>query len=303
MTVAVVTPAIWKAGVSGSYETAANWKPAAVPDEFNNAVINKAGQYTVTATSDHTVNNLTLGNTSFYAQGVTLRVSHAVLQVDGGKITNTGIIQLDKNGGATDSSLLIDGDTILTGGSSYGAIYMGGPAGGGASVIGTAAGFAGIATFKVVNNLIGGSGQIGDANMKLINQGGTIAAWGGVLTLDTGANAIASSGMLEGSTGATLKIASALNNSGNVESDVGGTVTMLSSLTNSGYVSSNASMSIAGKVANSGTIQSFGVITEQGALNNSGTVSAIGLSVAQSARSRRRSRLRAATSRNSRRAT
>ena len=139
MTVAVVTPAIWKAGVSGSYETAANWKPAAVPDEFNNAVINKAGQYTVTATSDHTVNNLTLGNTSFYAQGVTLRVSHAVLQVDGGKITNTGIIQLDKNGGATDSSLLIDGDTILTGGSSYGAIYMGGPAGGGASVIGTAA--------------------------------------------------------------------------------------------------------------------------------------------------------------------
>lgn len=278
MTIAFVVPAfsqaIWRIGVSGSFETAANWRPASVPDQLSNVVINKAGTYTVSATSDHTVNNLTIGNASTYYQGVTLRVSHSVLQVNGGKIANTGVIQLDKNGGATDSSLLIDGDTTLTGGSGYGAIYMGGPTGGGASVIGTASGFVGTATFKIVNNLIGGSGQIGDANMKIVNQG-EIDAWGGVLTLDTGANAIVSSGRLAAGPGATLKGASALSNSGNVESEVGGTITLLSNLTNSGNVDANGLISIAGRVTNSGTIQSFAAITQQGVLNNSGTVEAI----------------------------
>ena len=187
----------WAKGISGSFDTATNWKPAAVPGGFNNVVINKPGSYTVTDSSDHVVNRLTIGNAT--AGGIKLDISHATLQVNGGVISNSGIIELDRP-----ASLMIGANTKISGG---GEIVLGG-AYGGTDHIGSAAGLSSPVTLVNVDNTIHGSGSIGDSMMKLSNQGSIIAE-GGNLELD---GAVVNRGTLKAVAGGTLTINGTLNN-------------------------------------------------------------------------------------------
>ena len=86
---------VWDDPVDGDFNDATKWMGGVVPGELDQAVINRPGEFTVTLTSDHTVDKLVVG--SLDNDGVTLRIVDAALQVDGGKISAPGTIELDSD--------------------------------------------------------------------------------------------------------------------------------------------------------------------------------------------------------------
>jgi hypothetical protein len=76
----------WKAGISGSFELASNWSTGTVPNAglSDDALIDAPGTYTVTASLDHQVNDLSV-------------VAGATFDIIGGEFfartgTNSGVI-------------------------------------------------------------------------------------------------------------------------------------------------------------------------------------------------------------------
>ena len=103
----------WDDPVDGDFEDATNWIGGVVPGETDRAVINRPGEFTVTLTSDHTVDQLVVG--SLDNDEMTLRIVDATLQVDNGKIIAAGTIELDSDT-AIGAALLIGANTAVIGG-------------------------------------------------------------------------------------------------------------------------------------------------------------------------------------------
>ena len=204
----LITNEIWSKAVSGNFDTVSHWNPADVPDQNSNVLIKKDGTYTVNDSTDHTVNKLTVGNTTPGA--VTLDILHATLQVNGGAIINTGVIELN-----SPAQLLIGASTKISGG---GSILLGDT-----DHIGSADGLGAAVRLTNVDNTVHGSGSIGDTMMTLLNEG-SITAEGGTLEVFS---ATVNRGTLTAASGGTLILDSTLNDTiGTLTADDGGHLTV-----------------------------------------------------------------------------
>jgi hypothetical protein len=161
-------------------------------------------------------------------------------------VTDTGAIALLSNGDAT--SLVVSGIAVLKG---TGALTMTDWSQNAIVSDGAAATLGNAAT-------IAGSGEIGDGNLTLVNQaGGVIDATGSnaALTINTGANSVRNSGLIEATGAAGLAIAGALVNNGALAVSagtfsIGGTL----SGTGSATISGGAILDIGAKVLAGGAI-------------------------------------------------
>lgn len=93
----------WAQAVSGNFDDAGNWNPASVPVESSDVSIVRTGAFTVSDTTDHTINSLRIGNTE-----ATLEVSHASLTING-DLLNKGSLTAD------DASIHIGGAQLASG--------------------------------------------------------------------------------------------------------------------------------------------------------------------------------------------
>jgi hypothetical protein len=266
----------WDNPVDGDFNDATKWMGGVVPGETDRAVITRAGEYTVTLTSDHTVGQIAVGNLD--NDDVTLRIVDAVLQVDGGRIIAPGTIELDSDS-AAGAALLIGADTVIKGGCGCEAdILMGTTDPVGAIQIGTADGLADVARLVNSSAWIAGQGQIGDAMMKLVN-GGLIEAMGGTLVLDTGATRIVNRGFLESGPDSTLDVDSAINNFGEITasgaggaallgSPLGGAINLNGSVKNFAFITAEEG----GSINVTGALKNYGLIDIDGSFSASGSV-------------------------------
>jgi hypothetical protein len=81
-------PSVWAAPVSGNFATAANWNPASVPTQTDDAEISPVGTYTVTSSVSETVNSFTT------EAGATLDITGGAFAINNGTGagTNAGAI-------------------------------------------------------------------------------------------------------------------------------------------------------------------------------------------------------------------
>ncbi len=120
----VVTASPWHwVGGSGNFNTAADWSPKGIPGATDDVVIDAPGTYTVTASTDETVNSLAM------APGAVLVLSAGTFTASNGYVT-----------GALAGSVSMDAGAVLA---------MGGP---GLANTGTLAGAGTIAITAEVNN-------------------------------------------------------------------------------------------------------------------------------------------------------
>ena len=194
---------------SGNWNMPGDWSGDVVPGAGDTAKIENAVK--VTVNDDETVDNLVL------AAGAILNI------VDHGKLTvlvsidNAGLIELNSSG--ADPTLAINGIVTLSGGGTIEMLVSGEESGNaGVDLI------AGVGTnSKLINldNLIIGTGTIGQGNGLTLVNDGTIDATG-LIIIDTGANHItntllseaSSGGVLEATAGGTLEIFSDIDNTG-----------------------------------------------------------------------------------------
>jgi hypothetical protein len=101
------TMATWAAGISGTWQTAANWNPVAVPDSGYSASITAPGTYTVTDSQTTTVYSIAT------AAGATLDITGGTFTAIGtgtaASVTNAGTLS------ANGADLVIMGDVNNTG--------------------------------------------------------------------------------------------------------------------------------------------------------------------------------------------
>ncbi len=213
---------VWASGVSGNLDDLSS--PLNVQ---GNVVINQPGTYTVLDTNNHAINALIVGNATPGA--VTLEISHVGLEIAGGSISNSGIIQLDSVAGETGSSLVIAADTRLSGG---GEILLGALSGDGVSQVIADPVVSTPVTLNNIDNTITGSGHIGNDEMILVNRG-TVSAHGGTLVVDTGPNTVTNFGTMTASDGSTLTIDSAVANKGTLSATSSGHLSVDANVGNS----------------------------------------------------------------------
>ena len=149
--------------------------------------------------------NWTLAGASKLTAGKTLEVKNGGTAVVSGALTNNGLIALTGAGTATDLAVGAAGATLSGGGQ----ISLSNNS---ANIITALA--AGSALTNV-NDTITGAGEIGGGGMKLANNsGGAIIGDGTVgLVIDTGANAIFNTGLIENEgKGGTLVVSAVRNN-------------------------------------------------------------------------------------------
>ena len=259
---------VWDDPVNGDFNDATKWMGGVVPGELDKAVINRPGEFTVTLSSDHTVDKLVVG--SLDNDGVRLRIVDAALQVDGGKISAAGTIELDSDS-AIGAALLIGANTAITGGCGCEPdIEMGLTDPVGPIRIGTADGLIDVVRLTNTSAWIAGQGQIGDAMMQLVN-GGIIEARDGTLVLDTGANKIVNDGNLEAGTDGTLDVNSEIANYFVIEATGdtdGGTINLDGDVKNYAIIAAEE----AGSVNVTGALKNFGLIEIEGSFSASGSV-------------------------------
>ncbi len=236
----------WVAG-SDDFANAADWEPQRVPGATDNAIIDAAGAYTVTATSSEAMKTLAM------VAGAKLVVSAGTFAVSGGSgagglagsvsitdgaalalagaVVNSGTIA--ENAAASTTEILLTGAVTLSG---HGSVILSNSAN---NVV-----FATAATTLLTNldNSIAGAGTIGLGQMALTNGGVINANRTTALTLDTGANTIINTGTLEATAAGGLVLNSAVDQSG------GGTI----SAAGSGVVVSFDAAILGGRLATSG---------------------------------------------------
>ncbi|HEV2363575.1 MAG TPA: hypothetical protein VGS12_05175 [Caulobacteraceae bacterium] len=286
----------WLYAVSGSFNTAADWTSGLVPGSADTAILDAAGgAFTVTASSSVTVSGvetaknatLSIGAGTFTASGGTgagasagtLNIGDGAALVAGGAIANSGFIDVSSTGDVT--SLLFSGSKVTLSGGGVVALSDNGANTLDAQHAGT--------TLENVDNKIKGVGQIGSANLTVINDAkGIIKANGALALVLTGAgitnagaikDAINSAmivssttvanagGLLKAKDGAVLTLQGATIEGGTL-STVGSGVIETSSngasldgsasaVANAGtfLVPDNTSLALKGTIANSGVLE------------------------------------------------
>jgi hypothetical protein len=213
---------------SGSWNAASNWTQGIVPASQSPAIVNAAGSYTLTSSQDNVVGavsistatatlaiaggSFTIAGTAGSSNAGTIAIADGRALTLSGIMTDTGTIALSSSGDVT--NLLVSASVTLKG---TGALTMTDFGQNMVASNGAAAAFTNAAT-------IAGSGQIGDSNLSLVNQaGGIIDATGAraALVINTGANSVRNSVLMEATGTAGLTVAGALVNNGALAVSVG----------------------------------------------------------------------------------
>jgi len=309
-TVSVAEKYAWRTGASGDWDTAANWRHAAVPGELDIANINMAGTYTVTTTVDRNLAELLVGkagatlevaDSTFSAMATTNRgtitvgdrLANATLNLEG-NIENDGSIALIGGSGGR-ATLLVgagDGTVRLTG---TGSIALGGTNANG-YVIGA------FPDSKLINagNTIVGAGTLGGNSMDIVNrQDGIISATvaGEALVIDTSDFVLTNLGELSAQNGAILSLTGAVDCAGvsaEIRAEGAGSVVVLDNADVNGtfalHADPDAAVTVAGGVSSllgeatlTGAVNVDAVANLEnsalvlgGSITNTGTISLIG---------------------------
>ena len=198
-----------------------------------------AGSFATIADTESAFSNVTID------VGTTVGVVGNSELILAGRLTNNGLLDV---GDTSAASITLGGNTTFAG---SGTITLHD------STIGSFDDSSAIVAL-INGSVILGSGQVGDDGMRLVNNA-VIAAFGGDLTLDTGANLITNNGVLVSSHDQILGINSAILNNFQISTsgalDDVGTVDVWGALFNNGSVSAHddGTLSLA-SVANKGTI-------------------------------------------------
>lgn len=227
----------WKNGVSGSWQTGADWSGGLVPGVNDDALITNTGSYVVTSTSFVEVHSVQL------SAHATLDISAGGFQLDAGTgaganagtiiiensnyirvagtLDNTGTIELNSNGSTT--QFIVNAPSVeLTGGGSVvmsnsNANYVDGANAG----------------FQLINvdNTISGGGTLGANSITLVNQkAGVIDANVTTALVVQTQNFVQNGGLMEATSGGILQIDSTnVNNVGGTLLASGGTVELTNS--------------------------------------------------------------------------
>jgi len=125
------TPVAWASGVSGDFAVAGNWGPAGVPGPLNDVALSPSGTYTVTSSTNETVNSLST------AAGATLMVTGGTFTIGDGTGSGVNAGALVAAGGllkiigpiAGNGSVTIEGGSLDLDGSYAGTVTFSGPLG------------------------------------------------------------------------------------------------------------------------------------------------------------------------------
>jgi hypothetical protein len=207
----------WQTQISGTFGTAADWTAGVTPRAADAALLMAPGAkaYTVTASANESVYSIHTGATA------TLAISAGVFTAVAGTGSGSNAGTIDVKSGATlalggnfasgKGLNLSSGATLIVSASNVSLT------GSGATVLagGVIKGASSAATLTNDSRLIDGTGDIGDGEMKLVNEAGALIQSSGAspLTINTGTNSIDNAGMIEAGTGG-LTIASAVDNTG-----------------------------------------------------------------------------------------
>lgn len=302
-----MTVIYWSRGLSGMFSDAADWSSGTVPGPGDQVVIITRGTYTVTSDESHTIETLETGpritlavnaglfditeGTGAGASEGTINVADGAALEIGGVFRNTGTVALNSTGDPT--SLLINGNVLLTSGVTIGGTVMLSPDGDdvieGAPVrrIGPPflplpfeppfalpfrLAFRPFPPFfpffpfnlfpKLTNEeLIEGAGTIGGRNLSLVN-GGTIIGNSplAALTLNTGSNQIVNYGTIDGATAPGVVIVSNVLNEALLEANgTDATLTLDGTVTQTGAghtlaTGADAQIELAGATITSGAV-------------------------------------------------
>jgi fibronectin-binding autotransporter adhesin len=240
----------------------------------------------------------TAGAVTLAAGAVAAAVAGGALTIKG-TIVNHGTLAVDGNSYQNvTADLLVSGSVSMSGGGSLVLADIDGFNGFTDQVI---TGVAGGGTLDNVDNRIAGAGQLGMANLKLVNEAkGVIEAAGGTLVVDPGTLGVTNKGLME-AVGGTLILR------GVVDQTAGGTIAALNNGTVSGVVLLDGATleggtivtdlhdpaSIVGLTANGGTLDglvaaitlaagahvavgALEVLSVEGTLTNHGTLGVLG---------------------------
>jgi hypothetical protein len=119
-------------------------------------------------------------------------------------------------------------------------------------------------TLTNVDNTISGAGDLGGAQMTLVNDAKGVIDATGTLSVDTGANEIVNAGLMEITVGYTLEVDSSLDNTGTVEALGAGLMLVDASIVNNGkLLAANGAIDINGATSGNGsaTIDNGGIIS------------------------------------------
>ena len=222
-----ITNDFWTGG-PGNWSNAGMWT-AGLPNAGDNALIVNSKVSPVTLDINATINNLSIGShdSLSFNPGTTLAV-------DGGTISNAGKIVIT-GGNNANAVLSLGTNTTLKGGGTVTLAYNGSEAGAGYIQQGTSG-----VTLTNVDNMINGTGVIGNGGLTLVNEStGVIDANtpGASLTLN-GSGGVTNRGLMEATGTSILAINTAVdNNAGNITAN-GGTVEIASATIAGGTLNS-----------------------------------------------------------------
>jgi hypothetical protein len=217
----------WKNPVSANFNTAADWSTGSVPGASDDAILDaKGAAFTVTATTNETVNSIQL------SKNATLAIADGLFTATNGTSTgvNAGTIALGDRTGLVLGGTVDNSGSITLTGSRYGDTLqitaLGATLSGGGQIAlndfvgNTITGAGATATLTNVDNTISGGGQLGDASMSLVNEKkGVIdaSATNTVLNLNTSGGGVTNAGLIEATGAAGLSINSTtIGNAGGI---------------------------------------------------------------------------------------
>ncbi len=214
----------WIAG-SGSFDTVADWSPQRVPNSSDNAIIDAAGTYTVTATTNEIIQTLAMaksatlsvsGGTFAVTKGSgtaglagTINIAEGAVLTLAGPVVNSGTI--NENSGVGSAELQVTGTGATLSGKGH--INLSNNTNN--QLVGSSAS----AVLTNLDNVIAGAGTIGA--MTLVNDGVINANKATPLVIDTGATVVTNAGTLEATTGGNLLLNGVVDNSAGTISAIG----------------------------------------------------------------------------------
>ena len=283
----------WIAG-NGSFDTVADWSPQRVPNSTDNAIIDAAGTYTVTATTNEIIQTLSMaksatlsvsGGTFAVTKGSgtaglagTINIAEGAVLTLAGSVVNSGTINENSVVGSAELQVTGSGATL----SGKGHINLSNNANN--LLLGTSAS----TVLTNLDNVIAGAGTIGAGQMTLVNDGVINANKATPLVIDTGASVVTNAGTLEATTAGNLMLEGVVDNSAGTISAIGAgaVVSFINSILGGTLTSSGGgvirtlpgSAALDGQglhpVTNTGTVQVADATTLSllGSISNAGTI-------------------------------
>ena len=212
---------------NGSFDTVADWSPQRVPNSSDNAIIDAAGTYTVTATTNEIIQTLSMaksatlavaGGTFAVTKGSgtaglagTINIAEGAVLTLAGSVVNSGTI--NENSGVGSAELQVTGSGATLSGKGH--INLSNNANN--LLLGTSAS----TVLTNLDNVIAGAGSIGAGQLTLVNDGVINANKATPLVIDTGASVITNAGTLEATTAGNLLLESIVDNSAGTISAIG----------------------------------------------------------------------------------